>query len=259
MHFTAHNPANSLVHITDDCPMVVGVLLVIALVFGSRGAADEASAQDAAATTGIHKILFLGNSITLHGPAPSIGWSGNWGMAASAAAKDFVHLVTSHLAMTTKTAPEIMVKNIAEFERQYATYNADEKLKDAKAFGADLVIVAIGENVPKLDSEEAKVLFRDSLRKMLRGFKLDNDHAIIVRSCFWPSQAKDQILQQVCKEVGGIFVDISKLSEDESNYARSERKFMHAGVAAHPGDRGMQAIANAILAALRRESRTDVR
>jgi len=53
--------------------MVIGVLLVFALVFGSLGAAGEASAQDTAATTGIHKILFLGNSITLHGPAPSIG------------------------------------------------------------------------------------------------------------------------------------------------------------------------------------------
>ncbi|NQT16838.1 MAG: hypothetical protein HQ582_29040, partial [Planctomycetes bacterium] len=204
-----------------------------------------------AASTGIRKILFLGNSITLHGPAPAIGWLGNWGMAASAQEKDFVHIVTSSLSATTGTAPEVMVKNIAQFERQFATYNVDEELKDAFAFRADLVVVAIGENVPTLDSEEANAQFGDSMRKLLRGLRADDRSTIIVRSCFSPNQAKDQILEQACREVDGIFVDIGNLSKDESNYARSEREFAHGGVAAHPGDRGMRAIADAILDAVR--------
>ena len=42
-------------------------------------------------------ILFLGNSITLHGPY--IGWSteGDWGMAASEKSKDYVHLLTTQV------------------------------------------------------------------------------------------------------------------------------------------------------------------
>jgi len=200
----------------------------------------------------IRKILFLGNSITRHGPKKSIGWSGDWGMAASAQEKDFVHLVTNSLSKTSGTAPKVMIKNIAEFERQYTSYDVDDNLKEAFQFGADLVIVAIGENVPQLNSEESKDQFADSFRRLLRGLKADNRPALVVRSCFWPNEAKDQILEQACQEVGGIFVDIGQFEKDEANYARSEREFTHDGVAAHPGDKGMQAIADAVLGAINR-------
>ena len=63
------------------------------------------------------KILFLGNSITLHSPAPAIGWTGNWGMAASAEHLDYVHLLTADIAAASGEQPTVMVKNIADFER----------------------------------------------------------------------------------------------------------------------------------------------
>ncbi len=100
-----------------------------------------------------NKILFLGNSITLHGPAPAIGWSGNWGMAASAKEKDYVHLVLKAISQAAGKDPESVVTNIAGFERQSDTYNIDAELKNELAFKPDLVIVAIGENVPALASE----------------------------------------------------------------------------------------------------------
>jgi hypothetical protein len=53
-------------------------------------------------------------------------------------------------------------------------------------------------------------------------------------------------MQTVCAEAGGFFVDHSKLGSDELNYARSERKIDHTGVAGHPGDKGMQAIADSL-------------
>ncbi|MFZ2644515.1 MAG: glycosyl hydrolase family 28 protein [Verrucomicrobiia bacterium] len=209
-----------------------------------------ASTQDAVATTEIHKILFLGNSITWTIGGAGNGVPGNWGMAASAEEKDYVHLVTRALSKTTGSTPEIMVKNIAKFERQYANFDVDGTFKEEFAFGADLVILAIGENVPKLDSAEAKAQFKTSVMKLLNGLRANHRPRIIVRSCFWPNQDRDPILKQACQEVSGTYVDIGSLSKDESNYARSERKFSHAGVAAHPGDKGMQAIANAILGAI---------
>ena len=42
-------------------------------------------------------------------------------MAASSEDKDYVHLVTTALARHTGSTPQILVSNIADFERNYAT------------------------------------------------------------------------------------------------------------------------------------------
>ena len=196
----------------------------------------------------VDRVLFLGNSITRHGQAPKIGWNSDWGMAASALEKDYVHLVAAGLAELAGKKPEVMVANIADFERNLATYDVDARLKAEIDFKPTLVIVAIGENVPALGSEEAKAQFRTGLKKLLGSVK---GSTLLVRSSFWADQSKDDLLKEACLAAGGTFVDIGALGKDESNYARAERKFEHAGVAAHPGDKGMKAIAGAILVALK--------
>jgi len=196
------------------------------------------------------KVLFLGNSITKHGPKKDIDWSGNWGMAASAEANDYVHLVTKALTEKAGVAPEVMVKNIADFERAYSGYDIAAKLKDAIEFKADLIILAIGENVPGLKTAEDKTKLQASVTALLHALKGERKPTILVRSCFWANAAKDEALQQACTSVDGIYVNISSLSKDESNYGRSERPYKHAGVANHPGDKGMAAIAAALVKAL---------
>lgn len=44
------------------------------------------------------KILFVGNSMTYHGKNVSIGWNNEWGMAASAKEKDYVHRLCDMLS-----------------------------------------------------------------------------------------------------------------------------------------------------------------
>jgi hypothetical protein len=204
------------------------------------------------ADVNVDRVLFLGNSITRHGAAPNIGWNDDWGMAASALEKDYVHLVAAGLTSLAGKKPEVKLANIADFERNLATYDIAAKLKAEFDFKPTLVIIALGENVPGLKNDEAKAQFKASLGKLLAAAKDSGAKpTLIVRSCFWSDQAKDAILQQACTAAGGIWVDIGALGKDESNYARAERKFEHAGVAAHPGDKGMAAIANAILATLK--------
>ena len=220
-------------------------LAIFAFSFISLGVGSSAQAQIAP-----RKVLFLGNSITKHGPKADIDWTGNWGMAASAEEKDYVHLVTKGIAEKVGKAPEILVNNIADFERAYAAYDIPAKMKASVDFGADLIYVAIGENVPAFKNAEEKEKFTTTLVKLLKELQSNGSPVIVVRSCFWANQAKDEALKKACDEVGGLFVDINKLGKEESNYARSERPFKNAGVANHPGDKGMQAIADALVKAV---------
>jgi lysophospholipase L1-like esterase len=168
-------------------------------------------------------------------------------MAASAEKRDYVHIIIRALTEDGATPPKIMIKDASAFERKYKSFDIDRELKDVFGFGADLVIIALGENVPAFNSLEEGALFKKSLKDVLVRIKKSSDPLIVVKSCFWANKDKDKILREVCSEVGGRFVDISQLCKDESNFARSERDYSHKGVAAHPGDKGMQAIADAIL------------
>lgn len=193
------------------------------------------------------KVMILGNSITRHGPKADIGWLDDWGMAASALEKDYVHLLLKRFAEAAcGKPPESLVKNIADFEREYATYDISAVFKPLAAFKADIIILTIGENVPALDTEKAKINFHRALTTLLMTLKEGCNPTVFVRSSFWPDAAKDGVMKQVCTETGGFFVDISRLSAEESNYARSERKFANTAVANHPGDKGMRKIADAI-------------
>lgn len=243
----------------------IGPIRPICLLLGglvSSFAADAGGGPAAAATapagTGLKygalradRIVFLGNSITLHGPLAAIGWSGNWGMAATTQDKDYVHLMLAAIAKAAGGQPEARIDNIADIERQYATLDIAARLKDHLASRPDIVVLAIGENVPALATDDEKRAFQAAVTRLLQGFREAGEPALFVRSCFWADAAKDEALRQACAAVGGTFVDIGVLGRDPANAARSERAIEHAGVAGHPGDRGMQAIADAILAAMR--------
>jgi lysophospholipase L1-like esterase len=198
----------------------------------------------------VGKLLFLGNSITNHGPKPEIGWTGDWGMAASAREKDYVHVLAARVGKAAGGEPQILARNIADFERGHPTYDIAAGMKDELAFHPDVVIVAIGENVPPLETEEAKVKYRDAFVRLLTTLTENSHPVIFVRSCFWPNPQKDELMKQAAAQTGATYVDVGALGGDPANAARAERTIEHAGVAGHPGDRGMQAIADALWKAI---------
>ena len=74
------------------------------------------------------RVLFVGNSVTLHGPSEPIGWFGDWGMAASGKEKDYVHLVEDHIKTKYPNA-SFCICNAADWERGYK--NSEETGKIA--------------------------------------------------------------------------------------------------------------------------------
>jgi hypothetical protein len=201
-------------------------------------------------TLRVARILFLGNSITLHGPAPEIGWTGNWGMAASARDKDYVHRLLEHIAKAAGGTPKVMIRNIADFERKLTDFPIREDLKAELAFEADVVILAIGENAPSPTTDMARKQFSDALADLLTQLGQHGRPTVFVRSQFWPDAEKDRLLKQASDSAGAIFVNLEKLGIDPANSARAERQIEHAGVAGHPGDKGMAAIADKLWQAM---------
>jgi hypothetical protein len=200
----------------------------------------------------VGKILFLGNSITFHGPAKDIGWTGDWGMAATAREKDYVHRLVDRISREAGGVPKVMIRNIAGFERKPTDFTIREALKQELTFEADVVILAIGENSQSPKTDEDRNRFADGLRYLLAELGQHGHPKFFVRSEFWPDAEKDRLLKKACDNAGGIFIDLGKIAIDPTNSARSERNIEHAGVAGHPGDKGMAAIADELWRAMRK-------
>lgn len=191
---------------------------------------------------GNKKVLFFGNSITRHEPNESIGWSGDWGMAASAKEKDYVHLVVAALDNVYGKVDYCIAQG-AMWEWEYVRTEEvlDEYYSAIKDFDADIVIIRIGENITA--AKHLNVNCKPYFAKAV-DFLSGNAEKVVITDMFWYSVYND-CLREVCEEKGHIFCHLTDLEEDERTMAIG--LFEHKGVAGHPGDFGMQCIADRIL------------
>ncbi len=191
------------------------------------------------------KVLFLGNSITLHAPAPQIGWTNSWGMAASSAENDYVHIVTRGIEAKLGRKADVRVRNVAGFERNFETWKPSPEIEELTKFDPDYLIIAIGENTRDLRTHEDRLAYTDALKKLISLFLRGRTKPhTVVRGVFWKNPWKDWCLERAASDLALTFVktDFNKCRE-----MCAYGKFWHEGVAGHPGDAGMQATATAIL------------
>lgn len=186
------------------------------------------------------KIAFVGNSITRHGPAPALGWQGDWGMAASCREKDYVHRVLDGLQSRGMPA-SACICNAAEWERGYADGFHLEFFAPVREFQPDILVMRAVENCPIADFKPEA--FQCAYEALI-GYLKAAQTKVILTTSFWKHPG-DGAIQAVAEKFGYPCIYLGQLGEQDA--MKAVGKFDHTGVAAHPGDAGMASIAKAIL------------
>ncbi len=180
-----------------------------------------------------YRILIVGNSITRHGPKAEIGWTGDWGMAASAPERDYVHRLYEKLTAAGRDV-FIRVRQASEWELHFSEDDCLSRFLEDRAFGADLVIFRLGENVPK----EKRACFGEATETFVD--YLANGHAdVLLTTGFWESPVQDGAIRALAEKRGFVCAEITCTEDAMMAFGL----FEHKGVAAHPGDDGMEMIA----------------
>ena len=187
------------------------------------------------------RVLFLGNSIMLHGVKEEIGWFNEWGMAASKKENDFLHLLTSKITEKDPDAAYCLAQ-VSKWEVDYKDpAKILEYYKSAADFGADIIVARMIDNCQRATFEGDK--FTKSFNELIKFLNTKDTDKIAVTTGFWPHPG-NETLKEISANNGFAFVKIDDLGDDPEMKAIG--LFEHNGVQSHPGDKGMKEIADRI-------------
>lgn len=185
------------------------------------------------------RVLFVGNSITLHGPRPEIGWTNNWGMAASARDKDYVHLLQRKIAAAQPEAQCCLLQVAGSFERAFfkPDWSCEKSYAWARAFKPDVIVLFFGANVPK-DYDAGKLAsartFGAALEAFLDYVDPEKRAFVLLSQGFYVRPKLDAEKAAVAQKRGCAFVNLEDIRARADAHGRYN----------HPGDLGMQLIAD---------------
>ncbi len=202
-----------------------------------------------ASTTQI-RYLTYGNSIMKHGPNEKLGWSGNWGMAASAPEKDYLHRLIA--AFKNKYGDDNVVQEFGTSQTNWEngitasdatnkdySYMIDPMREDFRTFKPNVVTLQMGENGAAGISQAQ---YENIMRQIVTMFKEEApDATIVITTPFWGGYARVNGALKVAKELNVRIAQLDTLNSEEN---KAIGLFEHNGVAIHPGDLGMERIAN---------------
>ena len=192
---------------------------------------------------GEKRVLFFGNSITRHEPNPDLGWYGDWGMAASSRDKDYVHLVVAELDKKFGKVDYCIAQGAMwEWGYRESEKVLDEYYSAVKEFDPHIIVIRIGENITA--QKHLEVSCKQGFETTVDYLVGKSAEKVVITDMFWYTVYND-VLKDVCLEKGHTFCHLTDLENDDRTMALG--LFEHKGVAGHPGDFGMQCIADRIL------------
>ncbi len=191
------------------------------------------------------RVMFMGNSITLHGRREEIGWYNEHGMAASEESKDYVHLLMSKISQKNQDAAYCICQ-VSAWESEYKEgKKLHENYENAKNFEADIIIARYIENCSHTDFEPET--FKREYLALLDYINSTGKAKVVFTGSFW-NHPGDSVVREIAGERNCPYVELGDLGERDDMKAIG--LFEHSGVASHPGDKGMEAIADRIWEAI---------
>lgn len=197
------------------------------------------------------KVVCLGNSITRHGYLPDVEWYSDWGMAASKPENDYCHVLERELQAYNKHT-SVHPLNIYAFEKN-PTCDINSLIGKTCA-EADIIILRMCENVSNIDA------FEQNISRLIEYCTNITPH-VIVSGAFWPHEKKERILVSAAERHALEFVPLSWITYQSDVYPKKgdilydidgkQYPITKEFIITHPNDKGMRAIATALLRAIK--------
>ena len=182
------------------------------------------------------KILFAGNSIAKHAPKPSIKWTNDCGMAASSVDHDYVHLIVKRIMEKYDPNVSYGIAQVAQYERNFFEESPAVNYAEARDFGADLILMFFGANVPKtydVDKNPSKT-FGSAYEEMRNYLSRDGEATVYHSMGFYIRPVLNAEKKAVAEKYGEEFIDLKDIQD------RTDVRGMYN----HPNDFGMQLLAD---------------
>lgn len=201
-----------------------------------------------------NKVTVLGNSLT--------SATGGIGMAASDQNHDWYHLVSDYIMAKNPSAVIKPRFNASAWES--ATTSEDRQVYFDKTLAplidadTDLVIIQLVDNV---NTDAKLATFGEDAKTLITNIRTRAPHARVLWVAGWFADSnKINLIKTACLDRGALFVDITAYNHDEKYKSTMGARrtgidgttwtVTNPGEALHPGDLGMQKIAEAVEEAL---------